>query len=179
MAHADPPDISVVGVIYGYFYFLCLNPCGTQQNHFPLSGYDEILSETQKRRKWIHQRGAGKRGQSAFEGDSPRWGLGRGGDILKCKSPTSVCVGELLEQHSKHMNLSWVLFQVPCTYHLTKHLCSCCPNQSGNGHTGWCHSYFSHYWYNQLKRREISFDLWLQVCSTCNPQAMWSKCGSG
>ena len=70
MAHADPPDISVVGVIYGYFYFLCLNPCGTQQSHFPLSGYDEILSETQKRRKWIHQLGAHKRGQSAFEGMS-------------------------------------------------------------------------------------------------------------
>lgn len=63
MAHADPPDISLVEVIYGYFYFLCLNPCRTQQNHFPLSGYDEILSEPQKRRKWIHQRGAGEKCQ--------------------------------------------------------------------------------------------------------------------
>lgn len=107
---------------------------------------------------------------SAFEGDILRWGLGRGGEILKCKSPW---VSVRTEQLSEHMNLSWALFQVPCTYHTTWRLRSYYPGQSGNGHIGSHLSYSSPFWHKQLKGQEIYFGSWLEVCPTCNP---WATC---
>lgn len=175
MAHADPPDISLVEVIYGYFYFLCLNPCRTQQNHFPLSGYDEILSEPQKRRKWIHQRGAGEKCQFCLWRGHSRDEAFVGEGIFWNANPLESLGSRVYRATSRAPERE--LGTVSSTLHQPRHVIPLLvlSRQSGNGRTGWYLSHLPLYSHKQFKGQEIYFDSWLEVFPTCNSWATRSQ----